>query len=150
MYIQKWPMGNQFKRWKQGNIWAETSDASQCGGNRLHRVSWVKSLNKQMTKHKIRTTRSRNGQVNVQSCYSIVSEITSFQLKIMRYADKKENMAHIQGDSKNCPWGNTDVGLNRQNNVFKATLNIFKELKEIISKILKERRTISHQIENIS
>ena len=53
--------------------------------------------------------------------------------------------------NKHYPRGNPDVGLTRQSNIFKATLNVFNETKEIIYKILKENmRTISHQIQNIS
>lgn len=72
----------------------------------------------------------------------------------MSCRNKRESMAHTQEKevvNKNCPWGSPDVELTRQCNVFIATLNIFSELKEIISKILKESMgTISHQIEKIN
>lgn len=108
-----------------------------------------------MTKQKIRATSFRKGQDSIQSCYNLVSEIIQFSAKKLRCAKKEESMAHTQENkkavNKHCPRGNPGVGLTRQSNIFKATLNIFNEPKEIIYKILKENmRTISQQIQSIS
>ena len=78
-----------------------------------------------MTKQKIRATSFRMGQVSIQSCYNLVSEIIQFSAKKkLRCAKKEESMAHTQGKTavnKNYSRGRSDIRHVKK----KKTLNIF-------------------------
>lgn len=72
----------------------------------------------------------------------------------MRHAKKQESMAYVQGEKqsiKTVTERPQASDLLREKDFKSPIINMFKELREIIFKEIKENmRMISHQVENIS
>lgn len=70
----------------------------------LGRGEWVgaqtqQNSSRQITRH---TTNQKTAKTphGIQSCYHILSKMSSFQQKIMRHAKKQESVTHTQEDKE--------------------------------------------------
>ena len=93
----------------------------------------------------------------MQSHYNLLSEMSSFQRKMMKRAKKKEDVIHYAGKKSRQQreqatsgfWENPDIGLSKD---FESTIiNMFKELKKIVLKeVMEGTTTRSYQIGNFN